>query len=431
MARDGKRDAADGAVDSWVEAVAASQAGGAHVVGREHVRYTIDVREHFYVPRFELAAYVVQMMRSGESSAAKRLELASLGGGNAKYITSVDRTIGRLAVAGGSLGGLNPVSPQILATLLDLLVRSSRAHWRLLKEPVLVYEPLADASIAWQLDADGRQRLHIADRERSVLLSSMPLWYVDPERSASGPAQTQIPADIAAALASAPSLTDEQARRAHVALRHVFSSARIDGPQIATDVRVVERSPTPVLFLHKSPLAPAAELQFAYGEHVIAPNDDTREFRTVQNGAVYTWPRRSIFEKDALSRLHRLGFSSFGIDAGSLRLADDDERRWIDFIGATVPQLRAEGWRVEIDDEFPYVILDTDDEWHAELTETEARWFELELGVDVGGERVALLPVLIDALSHYGVRSGDDLTQLAARSEPIFGRLPSGAYVAL
>ncbi|MBV9270678.1 MAG: DEAD/DEAH box helicase [Candidatus Eremiobacteraeota bacterium] len=119
------------------------------------------------------------------------------------------------------------------------------------------------------------------------------------------------------------------------------------------------------------------------------------------------------------------------MDAGSLRLADDDERRWIDFIGATVPQLRAEGWRVEIDDEFPYVILDTEDEWHADLTETGARWFELELGIDVGGERVTLLPVLIDALSHYGVRSGDDLTQLAARSEPIFGRLPSGAYVAL
>ncbi|MGZ3551682.1 MAG: DEAD/DEAH box helicase [Vulcanimicrobiaceae bacterium] len=433
-----KRDAADGAVDSWLETLASWHAQTPSRPARDHLRYAIDVQEQYYVPRFRLAAYIVPVLRSGGIGTPRSYDLHMLATGNAKHIMPVDRTIGRLINASGLLGGLGNVSPAILGTLLDVMIHTGRLHWRSIEEPALRLEPIDRARIAWRLDDDGRQRPHVEGRPSTVLLGSSPLWYVDTERLSAGPADLGI-AEIGTLLASAPSLTDEQARRTQVSLRHVFASTGIEGPRVAVDLNVIDRDPTPLLFLSASDSFATIELQFAYGDHVVLPSDGAREFRAVDGDKVSSWPRRHIFERNALARLQDLGFSPLDFSHGQfsdrnrtlLRLASTDEARWIRFLGNVVPQLRNEGWHVEIDDRFPYAIVEADEEWHADLTESEQHWFELDLGIDVNGERVPLLPIIVQALADSGIGAGGDLTALAARSESIFGKLPSGAYVAL
>jgi superfamily II DNA or RNA helicase len=400
------RDAADGAVDSWIESVSTSIAG-TNGRPRDAIDYTIDVTEQFYVPRLVLNAF----------AGGRRVELSALATANAKHVTPIDRTAGKLIAASGLLGGLRNLSPVVMGTLLHVLVSTGRLRWRTIEAPPLREASISEGRLAWLRGGDGRQRLCVAGRPSTVLLPAAPLWYVDVRSNVAGPIDAGLSEASAAALASAPSLTPEQARRVNVSLRHVFSAAHIDPPYVAEAPDVVDRDPTPVLRVQARDGAMAADLAFAYGDDEVREGDPRREFR---NGAAI-WPRRSVFEHAVRERFAELRLG-----------AETGERAWVSFAGHVAPQLRREGWRVEIDDEFPYEVVEPDDTpWQAEFTEAEARWFEVDLGIDVAGERIALLPLLVKALDDERVTSTDGLNDFAAREEPLFAQLPNGSYVAL
>ncbi|WP_428264433.1 DEAD/DEAH box helicase [Haliangium sp.] len=71
------------------------------------------------------------------------------------------------------------------------------------------------------------------------------------------------------------------------------------------------------------------------------------------------------------------------------------------FSAYAVPQLRRMGWKVEIDDGYPYRVVGGEVPWYADIEpEDGADWFELELGVEVEGRRINLLPALLDLIEH-------------------------------
>ncbi len=387
------RDAADGAVDSWVEAVAASTADSVRFP-REYISYAIDVQEHYYVPRFVLSAFV----------SGRRIDLATLATASAKYTMASDRTIGKLVASSGMLGGLRNLSPVVLGTLLQALIATHRLHWRTVDAPALTEQPATNATLGWMRGSDGRQRLHLRGRSSTVLLPSAPLWYVDARANTAGAVDVHVSATTAAVLAGAPSLTPDQARRVNVALRHVFASANVEPPYLDESIDVVDRDPAPVMRFSVDDERVAAEFSFAYGDDEVREHDSRREFRL--GSAV--WPRRTTFEAQAAERFRELHLGP-----------DTSEREWVSFVGHIAPQLRREGWRIEIPDDFPYAVVEAAEEWHAELTDAEARWFNIDLGIDVEGERIPLLPLLVN-----GLNANDS-------SEPFYARLPSGAYVAL
>ena len=412
------RDAADGAVDSWIESVAAAAAEEPAPFERDHVRYTIDVRERYYVPHFELAAFAVPVLKSGIGS-ARPYDLRGLSTAGAKHVLPADRAIGRLINASGLLGGLGNVPPPILATLLEMLIATRRLHWRTVETPPLVREPIEGARIVWQQHEDGRQRPHLEHLPSTLLLGTSPLWYVDAEHFAAGPVRTDAPPAIAAQIAVAPALTPDQARRAQIALAAVFSAGNVAGPHSEIAQRVVDRDPVPILRLGTRHGAAAARLQFAYGDRRVWADDPEREFTVERDGEAFLWPRRLQFEQRAAGRVAKLGVSQ------------DDEFGWVTMLSAHAPQLRSEGWVVEVDDDFPYTLLHAGETWNAQVFERGAQWFEIDLGIEVQGERVPLLPILVDALARNGLDAGTDLGALAERTEPIVGRLPNGTYVAL
>ncbi|MBV1856964.1 MAG: hypothetical protein KUG77_01040, partial [Nannocystaceae bacterium] len=88
------------------------------------------------------------------------------------------------------------------------------------------------------------------------------------------------------------------------------------------------------------------------------------------------------------------------------------------FSTTVVPKLRALGWEVDIDKDYPCHVV-SDARWYASVTadagsdhvepeaepEEERGWFELELGVEVDGEQVDLLPVLLDLIETRGMQA--------------------------
>jgi SNF2 family DNA or RNA helicase len=87
------------------------------------------------------------------------------------------------------------------------------------------------------------------------------------------------------------------------------------------------------------------------------------------------------------------------VDAGEhFELPSD--AAWLRFIEQQLPQLRAEGWKIEMHPEFHFNLLAITD-WYAEVTEAPTLdWFDLELGIEVDGQRISLLPILLQAIRH-------------------------------
>jgi superfamily II DNA or RNA helicase len=88
---------------------------------------------------------------------------------------------------------------------------------------------------------------------------------------------------------------------------------------------------------------------------------------------------------------------------------DGDVHALCAFGAYAVPQLRNLGWRIDVDPDYPWQTIGNDAPLYAAAGPDEKRpdWFGLELGVEVDGQRIDLLPALLDMLDSAG-----DLTTL-------------------
>jgi superfamily II DNA or RNA helicase len=83
-----------------------------------------------------------------------------------------------------------------------------------------------------------------------------------------------------------------------------------------------------------------------------------------------------------------------------LRL-DGDIHALCAFSAYAVPQLRALGWRVTIDEDYRWQVVDTQVPMYVHVGpdgQQRPDWFGLELGVELDGHRVSLLPALLNLL---------------------------------
>jgi superfamily II DNA or RNA helicase len=93
------------------------------------------------------------------------------------------------------------------------------------------------------------------------------------------------------------------------------------------------------------------------------------------------------------------------------------------FSAYVVPQLKALGWDVEIDRDYPFRVVDREPAWYANV-ESVSRdgeatnrpdWFGLELGIDLDGRRVNLLPALIELIERANGKGFTELAQSAKK----------------
>jgi superfamily II DNA or RNA helicase len=80
--------------------------------------------------------------------------------------------------------------------------------------------------------------------------------------------------------------------------------------------------------------------------------------------------------------------------------SDEDRHALCSFTAYALPQLRRLGFAVSVDQAYPFQVVDGDPPFYAEV-DAEAGskdWFNLELGIEVDGRRVNLLPTLLEIL---------------------------------
>ncbi|MEQ9078389.1 MAG: DEAD/DEAH box helicase [Sandaracinaceae bacterium] len=186
--------------------------------------------------------------------------------------------------------------------------------------------------------------------------------------------------------------------------------------------------------------APVVELFFDYAGQRISASDPRDRFFKAAAGGMRIVKRDFAAETRARCLLESFGaidlecMTEWAVPPGSrahyLLKCDGDVHDYCGFTAWVVPQLRKVGWTVELESGYPYQVVGADaPDWYARVEPDEQRpdWFGLELGVELGGRRVNLLPALVDLLGTSA--DGTTLASLASRKKAIAVPLPDGRYL--
>jgi superfamily II DNA or RNA helicase len=309
---------------------------------------------------------------------------------------------------------------------LRRMLASGRCHWREQDTPALNPAPPRELRFQWEAMEDGRRlEAHLQPPAQHIVRIEG-FWYVDLERLEVGRlVHPHLSPEQVTSLLQAPVIPDH--RLEELSRQLLTEAAEYELPLPAEldieRIRIEGEAPVPHLLLHsREELSEnreprrfhCARLRFGYGPVRL----DEAGTQTLVQGdkRLYHVQRDPQAEQAAMEGLSALGlrlnqagdrrYLDWIIPAGTIA---DSAWRWHEFLEHGLPRLREQGWQVEIDASF-HLIFQEPDDWHGELEEQGNDWFALTLGVDLDGERVNLLPLLVGLLAQAG-----DPAQLRAR----------------
>jgi superfamily II DNA or RNA helicase len=268
----------------------------------------------------------------------------------------------------------------------------------------------------WQESEDGSQRLsaRVDESADTRLLLGAGLWYVQPQQRRYG----RVDGDLRLfnQLGQIPSLQPEHVASIRQRLQRVDASHALPAPAERELAPVTAVVPVPVLQLRVVPLVDwqgrtqqtgVASCLFDYDGTLLSPGAAGVE-RVLRQGRLLQIQRHVKAEKAAFVRLQKAGLRAAAAELYHYRhdpkqftghqlvlrpnprkppLAPDD---W----GPVIKQLADAGFRIDYEAGFPHDEQVEIEQWHAELQASGNQWFDVSLGIDVGGERIDLLPIL-------------------------------------
>jgi len=337
-----------------------------------------------------------------------RLFLSLQAGGSYFYRDAVD--------LGGEAGGL----------LLRLALATGRLHLDGLVETRLAEGAAQTCHWHWLADAHGRQRLHPGLPAGVIVVPTQPPFYVDTGCGEMGELLSAVPARLIGSLVRAPALDEADAMLVRQRLEALSGTAVALLPLPAVPEARPAGTPLPRLRLTRALLRhrgadrlrehlPVAVLWFDYpdGISVAAGAHASPFLRRKVGDRWWTLRRDPAAESDARRALRESGLDRPPlVAAGQLLVREGDgeplvpQRNdvlgWLAFLRDEVPRLEEGGMAVEFAADFPYTLAQAED-WFIAVEESVGNdWFDLDLGVQIGSERVSLVAPLMRLIREEG-----------------------------
>lgn len=336
---------------------------------------------------------------------------------------------------------------------LQRILATGRGRWGAWDGPILTEGKPVGGELIWSMDGDGRQHAELALPGSLIALHLSTLWYVDPATGIMGPLETALPARLIRAMLSSPALPPAIAERVRDEMDRRWPSRTFPAPKLIAPPRSMRETLQPHLLLlaGELPFAPTGLAESGRSRSLLrsAPNPTTyrvalarlswsygrirlpsgrygqSEDRLVQHdGVLFQVVRDFRAEEQAAEQMELLGFAPIRHHyalpdahphAADLMLLDPDPAAWIEFVVEDIHRLRAGGWLVEIADDFPLRLVEPDGDISFEIQEHSGiDWFDLDLGVMVAGERISLVPALLDFIATSGLATATELLRDAS-----------------
>lgn len=410
----------------------------------------------------EVETYSVSVRKDGSLGSSAPYDMRGVLGGRgnvARYVTDEDRLLWfrltRLRLSGRYSAERPPAlgRDEADSQLLRELLATGRCYLdRVGSVPLRLAEPRR-GRLEWRTDDAGRQHLAVhmeAEPETpaelaQVLLPLQPPHYLDPHDGRVGPLQLDLPDAVAASLPDVPTLEPETVAALPPELAGRLDQLGLPRPVRRTVQRQPAVAPKPRLWLGVDPSGspgPGSDLDgteharavvsFDYGpvRVELGPgyDEDEPDAALVAGLSVLKAPRSPEDEAKRLQQVLALGFVRRDDPPG---IEPNDGVGWAWLLEHAVPSLRRQGWTVDIDEAFPVQPL-TGGEWYLDVSrpsdsEVVDHWFSLDLGVEVDGVRVSLLPAVVAA-----IRSGRlERDRIIVETEEVPLQLEDGRWVLL
>ena len=478
--------AMDGELEAWIaqlnqvarNAQANGHAGAGAADGEDCVLYLLEPAQRVWrdtasVQPVAVSTVRARRLRGGAYGREHPLALSNLTGEDPPaYVAIDDQLIGRLL--GGGVAHSKRLGVPGDGETLGRMLETGRCHWRNGQSHPLTLGKPRRGRFGWRFDGEGQQHV-VCELEgaaagatngsggvngggsgggHTVVVGLCEPWYVDLDAQTCGPIETGVPQRVTRVLLKAPAVPASLASLVRQKLQPSASACPLPEPLRRREH--LEIKPVPVLHLHCPRVTvsrgqgwkreeeevelPLARICFDYAGAEVGWQDGRSELNHVKDNRLLVLPRDALAEVQAVERLNALGLQPLG-PTGLGRFApescrqdftfeedeedDDISLMWVQFNHVELPRLAVEGWRITFAEDYPYRVAPADGMWRADVADTGIDWFELDLGIEVDGQRVALLPVLVDLFE----RAPEDMTPAALEAfgdDPVYGTLPDG-----
>ncbi len=451
-------------VDAWLRSLDAAQEEESEdypPTVRKRLLYVLDRGPHSSGLIVDVRS--IDLKRDGSPGSASRrhpTEQLLRAGQQPKYLRPSDRTIlSKLANSGAERG------EEFIVTLRTMIA-TGRARWAAWDGPILTEGRPVSGELTWVVADDGRQRPYLAVPQQLVPLRLSEPWYVDPATGVMGPVETALPARLVRAMLDSPALAPAVADRVREEMGRRWPGGPLPTPKPIAAPQILRERLQPHLLLlagdlpfdptivlsashYRRPPAPRphrvplARLSWVYGPISIPSSQHRHADSAVQHGGVlFQIVRDAKAEDRAAERMRHLGIAPINHHyslpqthphANDLLLTDPDPGAWIEFMLGDVPQLRADGWLIDVADDFPLRLVEPEGGISFEIKERSGiDWFDLDLGVMVNGTRVNLVPALLDFIAHSGTTSSAHAEDTFDEDPlPLLLPLPDGRLIAV
>lgn len=313
---------------------------------------------------------------------------------------------------------------------LDKLLETGRLHWNNQKHAALFSGKPRTVNFEWQEKEDGQQIVPVIHPATSRIFMIQRAYYLDLENLQCGYLQSSLQSHLFAHLIDAPVIPVEKLETVSRQILTELSSIDLPAPVDVgiKDELIDTETVIPVLKLYRRAVVLKNGVQrkihfacllFRYNEITISPVDYESTKIVIVDDTRFHVTRQIDQELEHLKTLHQSGFDTpqkawiSKYETNELVMVGSSDTHsihlWQDFMDKVLPDLKKQRWEIDIDDSFA-LRFDAADNWTAALDRKSGTdWFSLELGVEVNGENINLLPALVQLLAE-----SDDPVQLRA-----------------
>ncbi len=455
--------------DQWNEEELESKTSIGASKPEKRIAYILDVAEDKWsmsqMTYMVARPVIARLLREGVYSEPRNVILNQLVQGRADYITADDSFIGKM-IHGSIYSNREefrspPGDPDLLDQIMRRMIATRRCFFRNLETGPLKLGESRTAKLGWRLEADGAQTPTILidnnPRQYFILPAAHP-WYVDARLQEAGPLSFDGHLALVQKFLSGPKiLPDDVASVAERIQKNSFLNTIIsprsiklekrDGVPVVPCLRLVAYSTNKPDWKNVDHAYHLAFLHFEYDGVAVDPKNTSDIVAREAGDRLISMARDPSAESKFIEYLTETA----GLVLSPVRPPDmavestgytfsqnySARMKWFDFLNHEVPKLRATGWHVDVEDgfanRFTVIEVDNDDKaWEMDLKDQEggAWWFSLNLGIMVEGQRVALLPLLMQSLKRLREPTKEAIESLAL-SGKIYVDLPDGRALAL
>lgn len=313
--------------------------------------------------------------------------------------------------------------------VLMAAIATGRCYWQSMENSPLRVAEKYRTSIVWKEQKSGLGTALAEWPTDWLLMTTSPPLALDNQQHCVHPVETGLPEQLAEMVLAAPVLPAPAWSVLWPTMREIFGQAALPlPPQVRAPQEINDLVPVPCLHFFCAPMLqrgkkkmmPMARLRARYGAYEVLPQKQDGYLSVTsgdnnllihRNPSLEARWRQEVLPMQTLSVL--LGWQAPSDERGQdygLRA----ESEWPDFMQNTVVRLVNRGWQVSFADDFPWRIQVLDAAtWHGDLSDSADRngWFSLGLDVELEGEKISLVPLLVSALDRLPLEDQQKLVQ--------------------